>query len=739
MICAQAEAQFAQKPAARQCGDAVDLRWVPSFCMLKRTLQDPSHRNVREIGEKGGADPPPPMKLGILTNMKTKHFLDSRTRLCGAVVYIVLTLCMAGSGAFGQAPANVSPDVQQIVKLSQAQMSDDVIVSFIKNSGKAYHLSSDDVLYLNSQGVSQNVIAALLQAKPSGTPAPPPAVSTQPPVQTPVPAPPTAPPEVAPTPPAMALATPPPTGLFDSFSSEASLNPALWTPQSDFLRALAGASGCLPVMPVLAFGPAGMQMSGISGPAQFMGVQSINTFFAPFTFTAVESGLAARAIPFEVYLVSPDLRQWISVAGHLGGHEEAADIRFGGGVRGVFRGGIEIPVGGESPDHGVWLNYTTSGLPISMLGQRIFDRPMLGVPYTVQISVGADGLASVSLVDPAGVPLGARAGLSVGSGPFYVVLAGRNGPTFASWQSVRLNSPMAAVAAAPVPETPTIAYFQSELSPYGTWTTLPELGLAWMPSVASADPLWRPYLTQGHWTYSDCGWYWQSDYQWGDIVFHYGRWVKDARTGWVWAWVPGYNWAPSWVCWRYDEADGVCGWAPLPASARFEAGVGLYFNGGLAVDVDFGLRPEAFVFVGFDHFWEPDFRAFVVGPERANLFFARSVVRNAYRFDHGVFRVEGLGRERMAALSHHEIRAAAARDLRRSEEHEHAVHRAQEHARIRVDEHRAPERPEERRASEASRPNDPRTPQQIRAAAAKKGTAVDKDKEKEKERENNPH
>ena len=77
-----------------------------------------------------------------------------------------------------------------------------------------------------------------------------------------------------------------------------------------------------------------------------------------------------------------------------------------------------------------------------------------------------------------------------------------------------------------------------------------------------------------------------------------------------WAWVPGYNWGPAWVCWRHAEGEGYCGWAPLPPGARFEAGVGLMWNGRLAVDVDFGLAPDLFVFIPFDHFWARDYLAF---------------------------------------------------------------------------------------------------------------------------------
>lgn len=209
----------------------------------------------------------------------------------------------------------------------------------------------------------------------------------------------------------------------------------------------------------------------------------------------------------------------------------------------------------------------------------------------------------------------------------------------------------AATQPSPVPAAGT-ADFQSQLAPYGAWIQVPGYGLCWQPSVAVADPSWRPYFNQGHWVYSDNGWFWQSDYPWGGVAFHYGRWTQ-ANVGWIW--VPGYDWAPAWVCWR--QADGYCGWAPLPPAAVYRTGVGLTFEGRLALDVDFGLGAGAFVFVGYDHFWDRDLHPFLLPRERIGGIFRESRVMNSYRVDHGRFMVEGLGREHMAALTHREVRA----------------------------------------------------------------------------------
>lgn len=219
--------------------------------------------------------------------------------------------------------------------------------------------------------------------------------------------------------------------------------------------------------------------------------------------------------------------------------------------------------------------------------------------------------------------------------------------------------PAAPVTAVPPPtapptdasSAPNLDAFRAQLSPYGQWVDVPGYGLCWQPTVALADPMWRPYLDSGHWSYTDAGWSWDSDYPWGNVAFHYGRWFRHDH---VWTWAPGYDWAPAWVSWR--EADGYSGWAPLPPAAVFRPGLGLYFNGSLAVDVDFGLGPEDFTFVSYDHFWDHSLRPFFVPHDRVVVFFNHSHVLNGYRMDHGRFVVEGLGHDHMFAVTHHDVR-----------------------------------------------------------------------------------
>ena len=328
------------------------------------------------------------------------------------------------------------------------------------------------------------------------------------------------------------------------------------------------------------------------------------------------------------------------------------------------------------------------------------------MPYTIQLTVGPDGMGSVSFMDAAGITLGARSGMPVGMGPFNVVLAARNGPALANWQSVELVS-LAPPPAAPMvaPETPTLDYFQAQLTPYGHWIDVPGVGACWQPTEASI-PGWRPYVDAGHWEYTDAGWYWHSDYAWGEIGFHYGRWVNDARTGFMWAWAPQYDWAPSWVAWRYGE--GGMGWAPLPWDARFRAGVGIEWGRGVAVDVDFGLGVDAFVFVGHDHFFDHDYVHVVYDREQSRRFYEHSEIHNGYRVDHGRFVAEGWGREHVAALTHHEIVVRPAHEIRVTEEHHNLEARRVQHPEIaRAEQHGRPGegRPGEGRPGE-SRPGE---------------------------------
>src|SRR2546425_12188362 len=104
------------------------------------------------------------------------------------------------------------------------------------------------------------------------------------------------------------------------------------------------------------------------------------------------------------------------------------------------------------------------------------------------------------------------------------------------------------------------ADFYEPLAGCGTWVEVGTYGRCWHP--AQVDVEWRPYC-DGHWEWTDCGWFWVSDEPWAWACYHYGRWVYDAG-GWFWG--PGVEWAPAWVSWR--GGGGHIGWAPIAPRGR---------------------------------------------------------------------------------------------------------------------------------------------------------------------------
>jgi hypothetical protein len=172
--------------------------------------------------------------------------------------------------------------------------------------------------------------------------------------------------------------------------------------------------------------------------------------------------------------------------------------------------------------------------------------------------------------------------------------------------------------------------FEEALTPYGTWVLIGGVRY-WQPGVAANNPGWTPYMSNGHWEYTDCGWAWVSNYPWGWAPFHYGRWMRHSVYGWVW-W-PDVTWGPAWVRWR--DSDDFCGWAPLPPYTVFVPNHGLFFHGRFVDDdFDFGLVTDDFYFVPVEFFCDMQiWKHRVTYRERHRLYRNTVVVRNNFRVD----------------------------------------------------------------------------------------------------------
>src|SRR5438874_13727269 len=149
--------------------------------------------------------------------------------------------------------------------------------------------------------------------------------------------------------------------------------------------------------------------------------------------------------------------------------------------------------------------------------------------------------------------------------------------------------------------------FYRKLEPYGAWRETSDYGYVWQPREAEGAGGWRPY-TDGRWVYSDAGWTWMSDEPFGWATYHYGRWVRLRRIGWVW--VPGDEWAPAWVSWRTNK--DYVGWAPLPPEARFDRRSGIQNW----ADSYYDIGPDQYSFVSCNEFGAEHVRRVVVPQER---------------------------------------------------------------------------------------------------------------------------
>ncbi len=126
-----------------------------------------------------------------------------------------------------------------------------------------------------------------------------------------------------------------------------------------------------------------------------------------------------------------------------------------------------------------------------------------------------------------------------------------------------------------------------ELETYGTWYEIEYYGFAWRPFGMKHS--WIPY-TIGQWEATDEGWLWVSDFAWGWLPFHYGRWYDHPEIGWCW--IPGYDWAPAWVTW--NRTDDNIGWYPTPP---------------VPLGSSFTVEPDDWFCISYDYFLSPYFRS----------------------------------------------------------------------------------------------------------------------------------
>src|SRR4029077_20056929 len=61
----------------------------------------------------------------------------------------------------------------QVLQLQQANVGDDTIIAYIKNSGNSYALNAEQIIYLRQQGLSSAVLNTMLTQPATAEAAPP--------------------------------------------------------------------------------------------------------------------------------------------------------------------------------------------------------------------------------------------------------------------------------------------------------------------------------------------------------------------------------------------------------------------------------------------------------------------------------------------------------------------------------------------------------------------------------------
>ena len=232
--------------------------------------------------------------------------------------------------------------------------------------------------------------------------------------------------------------------------------------------------------------------------------------------------------------------------------------------------------------------------------------------------------------------------------------------------SAENNSPPPAAPAVSAPPTQmTVNNFYDTLTPYGQWVEVDGYGRCWRPTAVAYDPAWQPYCDRGHWVYTDCGWYWNSDYSWG-VTFHYGRWFNTPQYGWCW-W-PDTVWAPSWVTWR--SSSDYCGWAPLPPYTAYQSGVGFTYRGGnVAVSFGFGLSANCFTFVSLGNFCESHPRYYCLPQQQVTQIYNQTTIINNYNCNNRTIVNNGVSVTVIGAAAHHPIQAVSVSTIGNANRH----------------------------------------------------------------------
>jgi hypothetical protein len=105
------------------------------------------------------------MKNGISKSPLIASLAVSLSILQGFAQDAPTTSATATVTAAKTEPVKLPYGVEDILRMSRAQVSDDVIATYIQNTGTIYSLGPNDIVYLKEQGVSDRIVNTMLDQR----------------------------------------------------------------------------------------------------------------------------------------------------------------------------------------------------------------------------------------------------------------------------------------------------------------------------------------------------------------------------------------------------------------------------------------------------------------------------------------------------------------------------------------------------------------------------------------------
>ena len=99
--------------------------------------------------------------------MKSSGF-PRRLAVIAGLLSVSISAAIAADSAVSSAdaaPPRLPYGVDDVLKLSRSQVSEDIIQNYIANSGTVYNLTPNEIVYLRNEGVSDRVINAMVDQR----------------------------------------------------------------------------------------------------------------------------------------------------------------------------------------------------------------------------------------------------------------------------------------------------------------------------------------------------------------------------------------------------------------------------------------------------------------------------------------------------------------------------------------------------------------------------------------------